>query len=375
MNISILEHHLKKYLCSSHLPIPEFSFADGVRFFLPAPNHFEAGSLFVGTLIQWQLLLQEKKLRDGCTYLICIDSDNLPNIPKLKTCNILVVKMGVYALVQRINQLIESTSHSKLKDFQPEYIRFWNDVLSDKFEHYDEIKDAMADFPHPVKEYCACIVIRHESYLSRNFSIEEAEAAISGFFNDMTLFYYKNEWILIYSQDSAASDTLDFSYEAFSQILETYSLNAGISYCSKWANLMHTLYTTAAASIDLGTKLSIAPTYKRIYTYYQYNAYYIVHMSYRRFTETHKTSVIYLSHPDAFYLWNKEPELFEVLFSYLRHGRSISETSKDMYMHRNTVNNKIKKIETMLSHSLDSPEYQLLLLLSCMLIKYHSQFI
>lgn len=376
MNTSILEQNLKKSIIFSNTPIPECSLDEGIRFFFPAPNHYMNGAVFIGTPIQWRILQQNKQILDGCTYLICTENDaDAHNIHMPITCNVFVIKATIYSLMQKMNYLIEATNVSTKHDYYDEYIEFWNNVMNNEYKNYDDIMQIMNLFPHKIKDNVACIVVRHESYLPSEFSTSQIEETLSEFFYDTNLFYYKNEWIIIYSQDGSATDTLNFSYDAFSQLLEHLHLNAGISYASHWANLLHTLYKTATASIDIGTNLNVLPKYKRIYTYYQYNPYYIVHMSYRKFTELHGTSVIYLTHPDVFYLWNSEPELFEVLYAYLSHGQSISETSRALYMHRNTVCNKLKKIEAALSHSINDPEYQLLLLLSCMLIKFHSEYI
>lgn len=376
MNISTLEKSLDKYIISAHTPIPECAIEEGIRFLIPVPSQCNHGALFVGTPLQWKKIMQTKKIQDGCTYFICSENESdFDNLTVSKQCNVFFLRTGYQTVLQKISSLSHSEWSDAESDFHEEYVSFWKDVMDDKFSDYAQINAVMKEFPYEVHEYVACIIVRHESYVPSNFSVSTVHKELVKMFPDTNLFYTNNEWIIIYSQHEVATDTLKISYPGFSKLLEQYNLNAGISYASHWANLLHTLYLTAAAAIDLGTTLSVVPTYKRIYTYYQYNPYYVIHMSYRKFTELYNTSIIYLTHPDVFYLWNSDKDLFEILYAYLFHGCSISETSQALFMHRNTICNKLKKIEAVLSHDINDPQYQLMLLLSCMLIKYHSEYI
>ena len=47
-------------------------------------------------------------------------------------------------------------------------------------------------------------------------------------------------------------------------------------------------------------------------------------------------------------------DLTSVLRSYLQHNGSVKETADELYLHRNTVNYKIKKIESLLNMDLSS---------------------
>ena len=47
-------------------------------------------------------------------------------------------------------------------------------------------------------------------------------------------------------------------------------------------------------------------------------------------------------------------DLTEVLRCYLQHNGSVKETADELYLHRNTVNYKLKKIESLLHMDLSS---------------------
>lgn len=101
-------------------------------------------------------------------------------------------------------------------------------------------------------------------------------------------------------------------------------------------------------STELGRELGIMPYTKRIYTYHQYNPYYIIHLCSQKFAELHNTdNLIYLTHPDItrsyYYDLENNNNLLDVLFVYLNCGQNISLTSQQLLMHRNTALNKLKR--------------------------------
>ena len=66
--------------------------------------------------------------------------------------------------------------------------------------------------------------------------------------------------------------------------------------------------------------------------------------------------------------------LRDVLFYYLMNDRSISRTSSQMYMHRNTLIYKVKQIEELLGESLDDPYTRHSLIFSCLLLRYRELY-
>lgn len=67
--------------------------------------------------------------------------------------------------------------------------------------------------------------------------------------------------------------------------------------------------------------------------------------------------MVYACHPDVRKLWLREQEekdgLFPTFSSYLKHERSVLNTSQDVYIHRNTLLYRIKKIKDCLTSDLD----------------------
>ena len=101
----------------------------------------------------------------------------------------------------------------------------------------------------------------------------------------------------------------------------------------------------------------------------------VVHLSSQRFKQRMGTNnTMFLAHPDAVKVYYHDLEendnLLEILTVYLANGQNISVCAEQLYMHRNTVHNKIKKIKELIHLDLESGVDSSLLLLSCTILQY-----
>ena len=83
---------------------------------------------------------------------------------------------------------------------------------------------------------------------------------------------------------------------------------------------------------------------------------------------------MYLVHPAIIELTRYDAEhrsdLREVLYRFLLCDRSLAKTADAAFMHRNTVLNKITKVESMLGIDLNDARLRQKLILSCQIILY-----
>jgi len=84
--------------------------------------------------------------------------------------------------------------------------------------------------------------------------------------------------------------------------------------------------------------------------------------------------ICYLAHPALIHLARYDTRhgtnLRQVLYHYLVFGGNIQRTAAALYMHRNTVMNKLKKISEMVSFDFSDGLLCQRLLLSCQLLEY-----
>lgn len=374
--VSRFEDVLLNYISRVPFCLPE----EGVKILLPVHCNAKAGTIFVGSLADWNDAYDHHMVYDSCTYLICCRNE-MPEISSFQhDINLFFLDAPMRTVMQKLTELFTEKQAPNSTNISQIYQDFWKDVISLSITTQQQFLERIHQFPYQLHRHLACIVIVHSQPLQGTAHIHKITQALQTFFPGQNLFFTGEEWIVLYSQEKDTSDTLDISYEAFSLLLEQYQLDAGISYACQLPEAFRTLYMTASVSIELGKKLSVVPYIKRIYTYHQYNPYYVIHLCYSKFTDLHKTdNLIYLTHPDItriyYYDVANNTNLLDVLSAYLSCNQNIAQTSKLLYMHRNTVLNKLKKIEELLEHSLDYNQDHFLLQLSCMIMHYQHTYI
>lgn len=354
----------------------------GISFFLPSPVSASEGTVFAGSVSEWKMLVENGLLLDGCTYLVCRENDSQLFQPFLHTkekSNFLFLNAPVQTVLMKLTGVLTEQPFSPPPTVTQLYRDFWNDILSFRLTERKQVLARLNAFPFPIHAHIACILVRPASKQPEHPYAQEILYALQDFFPNTNICPTGKEWIILYSQEADTSDRLDIAYETFSDLLAKYLLDAGISYACQLPEMLHMLYITASRSLDLGRQLSIEPTEKRIYTYHQYSPYYMIHLCSQSFVKQHRTeNLIYLTHPDIiriyYYDLAKNNNLLDVLYAYLSCDRNLKRTSQMLFMHRNTILNKLNKIESILRHKLDFESDHLLLQLSCMILKYQHDY-
>ncbi|MBE5960549.1 MAG: hypothetical protein E7256_04055 [Lachnospiraceae bacterium] len=363
------------------LAIHSCNLEQGIHFFLPAPASPVPGTIFVGSASDWINVRRQEKLCNECTYLICMDRNSLPAFPTTNLqINIVYLNASSQTVVSRLVSLVSKTRSAQSPSITQLYKSFWHDILNQDITTQNQVMERLTRFPFQVHKHIACIVVRHAKSLRNTDTIHKITRVLQNFFPNTNIFYNEKEWIVLYSQKKDTSDNLDISYQDFSDLLEHYQLYAGISYACQLPEVLRTLYLTADASIELGKRLAISSQYRRIYTYHQYNPYYVIHLCSCYFRKLHNTeNLMYLTHPDITRLYYHDLEnnnnLLDVLYSYLCCGQNLNRASQKLHMHRNTVLNKLNKINDFLQHDFDYESDHFLLLLSCMIMHYQGMFL
>lgn len=377
MKAKILLDCLKNIVLSADTPVEDCNAEEGIRFLYPLPDKPAPGTVFAGTLPEWNMLNSMSRICPQCTYLICTDGETQLPAVSVDSYNLFFLNASVRTLLLKLTFLL--SRQILPSGIQPDqiYVDFWNAIMDGSIKDRAQAMDHIRQFPHQMHTYVACIVIRPDSAEYNIFRIQEITAALRAFFHYTNLFYESGEWIVLYSQEKATTVELDISYDAFSQLLDQYSLNAGISYACQLPEQYRVLYLTASASVSLGKDMKLEPCIKRIYTYYQYHPYYVIQLCSQKYTEVYHTrNLVYLAHPYAvrlyYYDLKNNSNLLDVLITYLSYAQNLTLTAQALYMHRNTVMNKLNKIEKILHHKPFNENDQLSILLSCMILKYQS---
>ena len=98
----------------------------------------------------------------------------------------------------------------------------------------------------------------------------------------------------------------------------------------------------------------------------------------QRFMELHGTDdIISLVHPAIIQITRYDRQhnnnLRDILYSYLKNDRNLIKTAADTYMHRNTIINKINRVQELVNLDLEDDELRQRLLFSCQIIRYYER--
>lgn len=254
---------------------------------------------------------------------------------------------------------------------------FIGDVIELRLTETEEIENRLKLVNHPLNVFCSCIVIQFSEEDARQLPysciISQLEQIMPG--NNITV--YDGDIVILFSyKDRTWHFELD--YERLETLLNSYNAFAGMSNGTRHRDKIRTMYLLAKSTVRLGKVLRRDKS-KRIFTHEEYSMYCIIDLCAKNFYEKYKHGdIVYLSHPAVVALTRYDHKynnnLREILFHYLINDRNLIKTSKVLYMHRNTLLNKINKITEIVGESLDNGRLQLRLLFSCLLLRYYEDY-
>lgn len=379
IDIQSFMSNFSEHVIYSYIKVPSVSLAHGIHFLYPAPDQSN-GAVFLGTYSEWIDLNPDKDFREGCTYIIVTDNESVPEAqPWLgRNINMVLVCSNIADTLHGIRAFFESFQNHTSKDGQQELIHFFQEISNPKEDSIKVFQHYCDRFPYPLRTFIAVIVLKP----GRSFhsSIQEVTKRLSLLFPETNLFYYEKEWILFYSQEEQASGHVNISYQDFSDFLTSFHLYAGISYVGVRPENLYTLYLTAQASLNLGVRISLPSEYRRIFFFSQYHALYIIHLCAAQYDRRHnRADMYYLAHPDIvrIYLYDKDhnSDLLDTLYAFLINDSNLTKAAQHLYMHRNTVYNKLLKIESIIGYRLDNVDNTTSFILSYMVVRYYRDYL
>lgn len=376
MDIQILEHYLDRITHQKCIVSPTFEYANGISMLLHDASLGQASAFFVGSLSVWRNVVKQGEVRDGATYLICHDPAQPDyKLPGNLNANVFLLNTSMDRLLYKLDMGISKGFAITQQPSGQACREFMEDLKNGYLANYDMAWKSFSSLPYPVKPHIGCVIIHSENDTLTLHDKDGIEQAIAAFFPDTNFFFYEKEWIVFFTQDEETTDILNFSYEDFSFMLRAHNLYAALSYPCQRPELMYYIYRTTSLALAVAMRAAYKPKISRVYPYKEINTLFLVHLSSQRFKQRLGTNnTMYLAHPDAVKIYyhdlEKNDNLLEILTVYLTTAQSITESSRILFMHRNTVYNKLKKIKELIHLDLDNGYDCCLLLLSCTVLKY-----
>lgn len=186
---------------------------------------------------------------------------------------------------------------------------------------------------------------------------------------------YKGEILLIIRKMKRRS-RLSFNQDSLLKILDSYHGYACVGNASEFLMSLPPVYHQCHEALRIGQVMN---PQQRIFYYEDYSIYHIIELAAENSRQKlGSRNLVHLCNNElvALVLYDKKhrTNLVEVLQTYLLHERNTSEAAKALFIHRNTMLNKIHKIEEIIDSSLDDPKLRERLLFSCRVIEYMSRY-
>ncbi len=259
--------------------------------------------------------------------------------------------------------------------FPKEFQRCWEDIMGRRLINRGEIRAALSKLPFPVYKYNRILLISFEN-ANAGASYSLVMSRLRDFFPQANMTVYQNDIIVLLSYEKRTFIPTELEQDkSLCNFLEHYHAIMMVGNGTKNDEGLGSIYLLCKRTIELACLLR-EDKKQRIFFCENYLVYSIIDLCTQRYLESEINSdILYLCHPAVTLLTRYDREhntdLRDVLFYYLLHDCNVISTAATMYMHRNTINNKVNQIKKLIKLELDDPRLRQRLLLSCQIMRYY----
>lgn len=273
-----------------------------------------------------------------------------------------------------LDRHISSRSLEQVNSVTWTFQRCWEDIMEGRLTGTSEIGEALSRMACPVKAFVRVAVVSFAdkgSGIPYNYLL----ARLQEIFPDTNMTVYRKNILLLLSHEERIFCLELDSDKRLGALLTRYDGFMSVSNGSRQLKFLRTAYLIAVRTMMLAQRLRMDGG-QRVFFHEDYSIYYLIDLCVKRYMEIEgNEDPLYLMHPAVILLTRYDREnnnnLRDVLFYYLINDRSLVKTAAATYMHRNTVVNKINKIEDLLKLDFEDGQLRQRLILSCQMIRYY----
>lgn len=200
---------------------------------------------------------------------------------------------------------------------------------------------------------------------------------LEGIFPTCVITTYKGDAVILAWKPRHYSEPM-YDRDAFQQLLERYDARACIGNFTRWLSSLRSIYPQTKGTLKYARVFCPDPE-QRIYRFEDYSMYQIVGLCVDNLKALHGGDPVYLCHPGVITLVAYDSKngtnLFQVLFTFLKNDRNLTQTARALFFHRNTLQHKIEKIESIIGEDLDSSAIRQRLMFSCTVVEYIQKYL
>lgn len=250
-----------------------------------------------------------------------------------------------------------------------------------KLAMYINIEEKLDGFVPRLKRFKSIIVIRILDETAEN-NLSELEAEVKKFFSGDIIFRVEDCICTLISSSEIMLSGYNFpQIEEFDEMLQKYGAYAMLSNSSQWAKGLNILFNETYQCMPIAKAVRYKDQEnKRVLVYNRYLYYYSIYLAEQSMRKNLGTDdILYLCDASILTLTRYDrafnSDLRDFLFTFLMCDRNISETSRQLYVHRNTVIYKLNRVKDLIGTDwVENPYTRHGLLSSCMLLRYVEKY-
>ena len=249
------------------------------------------------------------------------------------------------------------------------------DLIEGRLTESEQLVGRIKQLPVHIKKYYHCVVVEPGAYVAPAH-LGRLIRELEQIFPAGLITTYKGDVVILTWKLHHYAEPFE-NMPDFRAVLERYDARACIGNFTRWLSSLRPIYQQTKGVIQYARVFCPDPD-ERIYRFADYSMYQIVGLCVDNCRMFHGGDPVYLCHPGvitlATHFLKRGTNLFPVLYTYLKNDRNLTQTARELFFHRNTLQHKIEKIESILGESLDSSSIRQRLLFSCMVVEYIQRY-
>ena len=354
-NFEALIRRLGKHVVHFRLASADMLGISHIRL-LSNQKKFFTGLIYIGAQRDF-LKMQDARFYSGSILLACEAKESLLcSEPRLANVTCMEISCGVAPVFNALNQILSRDIIHIEGDTRAPLLRLWDRIMSNSIISNRDVKDALTEIGVKIKPFfrVSAVTLRNSGQGSDLITIRDA---LDSLLPMCEIFCYDQKVVILHFEESRRYEP-DIPKKEVEEMLRRTGAVMMTGYAMRKYEYIRTQYGICSRCLDLAIHLC-PENGKELLDVYSYTNQLVISMCARQYAQDYgNMDVLTLVTPSIVMLRRYDQahksDLLDVLHCYLINSGNLSQTAKDLFMHRNTVSNKLAKIKSMIPHDLEN---------------------
>ena len=355
---------------SSRMLTSSFDFASGIVEFLDNQDTLLSTVVYISRQNDADTFFRKNDVHvDLGALLLITDASGIPELPD---------KLSYFAFADPLptvfNRLTRMADRPIMEENEKKFSLLWKRIIEDRNIKTTEILDSLGKISNttaPFARIC-CVSFERSDKVQTAYSyvLKQLLPLIP---NSVGTVYGQNLVILQTYQERKFD--IDFDKAPINTILKKYNGYMMVGHGTRELSSLRVLYSVVSRTLEITLRLNELYE-ERVFHFERFAVYLVIDYCYNALRGTSGVNqLLSIAHPGVVLLTRYDNEnkdnLRDGLYFYLMNGRSVSATADKLFLHRNTILNKVKKIQSLIDADFEDRHVRQRLIFSCQVMRYH----